>query len=227
MFSATSKRTCSVRASSARLAAAASLLAVVAGGCAETGEPAVSSLTGAEDLRPGEPITQTFVATNDDLMLVRVWIATHGVQSPTGTLTATLSDDSGPIREVSIAGAGLVDLRAQSLVFDPVPDSAGRMFEIALEWEGESRTGVLYNDVDVYPDGEASIGGDLRFEVGTADRLGAAIGVASSSARHVVDAVGRDPVFWIVWLVGLLSLAWLARRRRERADERSREPAEP
>jgi hypothetical protein len=215
-----------VRTSSARWAAAASLLAVVAGGCAETGEPSVSSLTGAHEFRTGDPVTQTFVATNDDLMLVRVWIATYGVAAPSGTLTATLSDDTGPIREVELFGPAVVDLRAQSIVFDPVPDSGGRTFEIALEWEGADRTGVLYNAVDVYPDGEASIGGDLRFEVGTADRFGAVVGVASSSVGHVVDAVGRDPAFWIVWLVGLFSLGWLARRRGARVDEPSREPAE-
>lgn len=208
-----------------RLAVAAAVLAVTAAGCAETGEPAVSSLSGVHDFLPGEPVTQTFVATNDDLMLVRVWIATHGVQGPSGTLTATLSDDSGPIREGSLAGAGLVDLRAQTFVFDPVPDSRGRTFEIALEWKGTNRTGVLYNDVDVYPDGEASTGGDLRFEVGTADRVGAVLGVASSSVSHVADMVGRDLAFWLVWLAGLLSLGWLARRRGARADEPSREPA--
>jgi hypothetical protein len=216
-----------VRGPSSRLAAVAIVVALLTGACAETGEPSVTSFSGVQDLRASDPVTQTFVATNDDLMLVRVWVATYGVPGPSGTLTATLSDDTGPIREVVLPGAGLSDLTAKSLVFEPVADSAGRQFEIALAWEGVHRVGVLHNEYDAYPDGASSRGGDLRFEIGTSDRIGAAAGVVTSAVGHLVDSAASDPVFWVLWLVGLLSLGWLGVRLRRHADEPSREPAEP
>jgi len=212
----------------ARRAGASLAVVVMLTGCAETGEPANTSFTAAEELRATDPIRQTFVATSDGLMLVRVWIGTYGVPGPSGTLTATISDASGPVREVELPGAGLRDLQAQSIVFEPIPDSAGRRFEVALAWSGLHRTAVLKNEFDAYTDGEASTGGDLRFEVGTADRVAAASNVVSSTIAHLADRVARDPVFWLVWLSGLVALGVAAmRRRRQPADEPSREPAEP
>jgi hypothetical protein len=217
-----------MRTTSARRAGAALAAAVALTGCAETGEPANTSFTAAEELRATEPVRQTFVATNDGLTLVRVWIGTYGVPGPSGTLTATISDASGPVREVGLGGAGLRDLQAQSIVFEPIPDSAGRTFEVALAWDGVNRAAVLTNEFDAYPDGEASTGGDLRFEIGTADRIGAAGNVVASTATHVADRVADDPVFWLVWLSGLVALGVVAmRRRRQPADEPSREPTEP
>lgn len=209
-----------------RLVGALLLVGALSAGCAETGQPANSSFTGVVELRANEPVTQTFVPTTNGLTLVRVWIATYGVPGPTGTLSATLSDDSGVIREVELPGAGLSDLRAQSLVFDPVADSGGKRFELALTWTGVNRTGVLANDFDAYPDGVASSGGDLRFELGTSNRAAAVTDVVTSSITHLGRSVADDPVFWVIWSAGLVTLGWLALRRRRAADEASRQPAE-
>lgn len=198
-------------------------LALLFPGCAETGEASNSSFTGFADLNtPG--VSQTFTATNDELSHVRVWIATYGVAGPSGALEAELSHDGETVRTAAVPGTALEDLQPVTIVFEPIPDSAGKQYRLDLVWRGVHRTSVLYNEYDAYPDGELETGGDLRFELGTADRIGATLRVIPRTASHLGDSMRGDPLFWGAWLIGLLSLGGLAWRVRRRPsdDEESR-----
>ncbi len=110
-------------------------------------------------------VSQTFVASDDDLTEVQVFLATF-MRANTVPLVFTLTDGSGQVvRTVSAEAVTINDNTFHPFIFEPIPDSRGKTYTAAISspaaTEGNAFAAWLGN-CDCYPPGVLSIDGRAR-----------------------------------------------------------------
>lgn len=137
---------------------------------------------GSREIRPGNSIRQSFVADSDNLNRIEVYLQTffrHNTQNVTLSLvelppTASPLDEGVLQFQTQVNAATLPPQGWYAVEFNPLPNSAGRQFELLLESPGSTPGdavtvgGVLA--ADPYANGEAFVGnkpldGDIAFRV--------------------------------------------------------------
>jgi hypothetical protein len=77
-------------------------------------------------------VSQTFVASDDDLTEVQVFLATY-MRVNTVPLVLTLTDGSGKtVRTISTEAAAIYDNAFHPFIFDPIPDSRGKAYTATI-----------------------------------------------------------------------------------------------
>jgi hypothetical protein len=197
---------------------ALAVAAVVATGCASTGEPAQ---TAAVEARPvdADGLSQTVVPAADGFSRVTVTTATFGATEVDGLLELTVAG-AGVERRAAAAGADLRDNAPVTFAFPPVPEAAGERFTLTFTYRGRGPLALYANPHDPYRDGALADGdGDLVFVLGHADRLAGAADALGRVADEAGDKAGSDLPFTAVWLALLAAAAALAvhqgRRRQD------------
>jgi Na+-transporting methylmalonyl-CoA/oxaloacetate decarboxylase gamma subunit len=107
-------------------------------------------------------VSQTFIATDNDLTEVQVFLATYAREN-TATLVMTLRDESGSIVARGEAGQQTIANNAyHPFIFDRIADSLGETYEVTLT-SPNGKTGNAFTawtgNCDCYPAGELSITG--------------------------------------------------------------------
>ena len=114
----------------------------------------------APEITRGGTLSQTFVATDDDLTEVQVLIGTY-VRQNTASLILELSAD-GVKRTVRADPATITDNQFHGFTFAPIEDSRGKTYTATLS-SPDGRAGNAFTawvgECDCYPDGALSING--------------------------------------------------------------------
>jgi hypothetical protein len=164
--------------------------------------------------RGATSVGQSFVAAHNGLSAVEL-IAVVYPDAPAGAaLTLKLLDADGRLAATSSLSevAHNAPLR---LNFDPLPDSAGRMYTFRLEGTPDNNITVWGTSLDGYARGArlengAPVPGDLRFTTTYTylwrDALRDALAAAGRLTRVAV------PLWLILFAPGLLMLEWIERR---------------
>jgi len=129
---------------------------------------------GTEEITSSMTVSQTFVATDDDLTEVRVFLGTS-MRPNSAPLVLTLEDEGGRVvRSAQADPAAVTDRSYHPFVFQPLPDSGGRLYTVTLSspggTSGNAFTAWLGN-CDCYPDGEPAVNGRPRPEQELAMRV--------------------------------------------------------
>jgi hypothetical protein len=119
----------------------------------------------APEITRGATVTQTFVASDDDLTEVRVFLGTY-MRSNTVPLVLTLSDANDRVlRTVEADPATILDNAFHSFIFEPVRRSRGATYAVTLtspEGDRDNAFTAWLGTCDCYPDGTLSINGRPR-----------------------------------------------------------------
>ena len=126
------------------------------------------------EITSGVTVGQTFVAADDDLTEVQIFLGTY-MRANTVPVVLTLSDQGGSqVRTVEADPAMIHDNAYHPFVFDPVPDSRGKTYGVTLS-SPTGRSGNAFaawlGNCDCYPNGVLSIDGTPRPEQELAMRV--------------------------------------------------------
>ncbi len=110
-------------------------------------------------------ISQTFVASDDDLTEVQVFLGTY-IRVNTVPLVLTVTDGSGrAVRTINADPATIYDNAYHPFIFDPIPDSRGKTYTATISsptaTPGNAFAAWLGN-CDCYPGGLLSVNGQPR-----------------------------------------------------------------
>ena len=95
----------------------------------------------------GRSFTQRFVARDDELVAVSVWIATYHKQIRSTAAFAILDAESGEVlRKVTADTAGFADNTWQRFAFEPLTGSRGRTLVFQFETDGEPEAVTLWTN---------------------------------------------------------------------------------
>jgi hypothetical protein len=111
-------------------------------------------------------VSQSFVATRDDLSEVSIQLATYNrVNTPPVVFTLSRTLGSAPLRTIEVPPEGIDDNTYHKFSFEPISDSAGQRYFVSIG-SPQGRMGnaftVWMGKCDCYGDGDAFINGVIQ-----------------------------------------------------------------
>ncbi len=156
-------------------------------------------------------LRQTFIAAHNGLSAVELLAVVHSGAPPTATLSLSLLDANIEVLATQVFSR-VVHNAPLRLTFEPVPDSAGKTYTLALKGSADNNTTAWAYSLDGYARGQLTasdspLGGDFRFSTTyTYLWMDWVRDVARYTGRLAVLAL---PLWAVLFAPGLLLLRWL------------------
>jgi 2-polyprenyl-3-methyl-5-hydroxy-6-metoxy-1,4-benzoquinol methylase len=108
-----------------------------------------STRTNLGPLFIGERYCQTFIAKNNNLMAISLFVATYCKQIDSMVELAILEPDKSEIRKIEINSKEFIDNTWQTFFFTPIPDSKGKKYIFCIETTGKNEAITLWTNKKV------------------------------------------------------------------------------